>query len=90
LESITLDLVEALAESLGIELTRRPIERSELYIADELGLTSTLAEITRVSSIDDFALPAQAPILSALQQRYRDAVVGVEPHPAVEISVVPD
>ena len=46
LESITLDVLCDLCASLGIEFERRPIERSELYIADEVGLTGTLAEIT--------------------------------------------
>jgi branched-chain amino acid aminotransferase len=89
LESITLDIVESLASSLGIDLTRRPIERSELYIADELGLTGTLSEITRVRSIDEAELPEDAPILSALERRYREAVLGIDPHPSVELSIVP-
>jgi branched-chain amino acid aminotransferase len=89
LESITLDLLAELAASEGIELERRPVDRSELYIADELGLTGTLAEITRIRSIDDLALPEQAPILSLLAQRYREAVTAARPHPAVELDVFP-
>jgi branched-chain amino acid aminotransferase len=88
LESITLDIVGTLATSMGIPFERRPVERSELYIADELGLTGTLAEITRIRSIDETALTEDAPILSALERRYREAVVGIEPHPSVELSVV--
>ena len=87
LESITLDLVSDLADELGIELERRPVERSELYIAEELGFTGTLSEITLVRSIDDLELPEDAPILSALEQRYRDAVLGTAPHPSVELSI---
>jgi branched-chain amino acid aminotransferase len=89
LESITLDALEELGASLGIEFVRRPIERSELYIADELGLTGTLTEITLVQSIDDRALPEETPVLSALAKRYRDAVKGVDYHPAVELAMVP-
>ena len=44
LESITLDIVVDMADSLGIEFERRPIDRSELYIADEVGFTGTLSE----------------------------------------------
>ncbi len=87
LESITLDIVADLADDLGIQLERRPVERSELYIADELGFTGTLSEITLVRSIDDLELPDDAPVLSALERRYRDAVLGVDPHPSVELSV---
>lgn len=88
LESITLDLVEELAGSLGIDRVRRPIDRSELYIADELGIVGTLSEVTLVRSIDDIELPSEAPILSALEERYRNAVLAIEPHAAVEMSIV--
>ncbi len=83
LESITLDIVTDLADDQGIEVERRPVDRSELYIADELGFTGTLSEITLVRSIDEMLLPEQSPILSALGQRYRDSVLGVDPHPSV-------
>jgi branched-chain amino acid aminotransferase len=89
LESITLDLISKLGASMGIEVTQRPVDRSELYIADELGLTGSLSDITRIHTIDDQELPADAPLLTALQQRYRDAVTGADPHPAVEMTVVP-
>jgi branched-chain amino acid aminotransferase len=89
LESITLDIVEDLAGSLGIPFERRPVERSELYIADELGLTGTLSEVTLIRAIDDVSLPEETPILSALERRYRDAMLGVDPHPAVELTVAP-
>jgi branched-chain amino acid aminotransferase len=90
LEGITLDVVGDLAAPLGIELIRRPIDRSELYIADELGLTGTLSEVTLIRSIDEMHLPEKAPILSALESRYREAVRGAEPHPAVQLSILPD
>jgi hypothetical protein len=34
-------------------------------------------------------LPEDAPILSALERRYRHAVLGIEPHPSVELSILP-
>ena len=45
LESITVNIVEALAKSLGIEFSRRPIDRTELLIADEIAICGTLAEV---------------------------------------------
>jgi branched-chain amino acid aminotransferase len=89
LESITLDVVRELARSMAIEFVRRPIERSELYIADELGLTGTLSEITIVHSIDEMPLSEDAPILGALSLRYREAVLGIDPHPSAELSILP-
>jgi len=89
MESITADVLTEIGASLGIELSRRPIERTELYIADELGLTGTLTEITLVPSLDDRPFPAETPVLSKLVRRYRDAVTGVDPHPAVELAMLP-
>jgi len=89
MDSITADVLAEIAAGLGIELVRRPIDRTELYVADELGLTGTLTEITLVGSLDDRPLPEETPILSSLLKRYRDAVTGVEAHHAVELAMVP-
>jgi branched-chain amino acid aminotransferase len=89
LESITLDLVEALARSLGVTFIRRPIDRTELLVADELALCGTLAELPLVNMIEGQSLPENCPILSALQTRYLKAVRGINPHPAVELSLLP-
>jgi branched-chain amino acid aminotransferase len=88
IESITLEAVAGICLSLGIDLVRRPIDRSELYIADELALTGTLSEITFIRSIDERALPHEAPVLTAIAQRYREAVRGLDPHPSVELAVL--
>jgi len=87
LESVTVDVVEALARSLGFEFLRRPIDRTELLIADELAMCGTLAELVPVTSIDGFTLPRPR-LLPALQARYFDAVRGVQPHPSVVHSFV--
>lgn len=88
LESITLDVVEALARSLEITFIRRPIDRTELLVADELALCGTLAEVTLVRSIDGAQLSTHSGILQTLQTRYFDAVRGVDPHPYVVCSDV--
>jgi branched-chain amino acid aminotransferase len=88
LESITVQMVADLCASLDIEFSRRPIERSELQIADELGLAGTLCEVTQVRSIDGMELP-DSPVLAAIERRYRSAVRGSEPHPRVELDVLP-
>jgi branched-chain amino acid aminotransferase len=89
LESITLAIVEDLADSMGIPFERRPIDRTELYLASELGLTGTLSDVSLIRSIDEMALPEHMPLLTALRDRYVDAVRGTDPHPRVEFSVVP-
>jgi branched-chain amino acid aminotransferase len=84
LESITVEVIAS------IELVRRPVERTELYVADEVALCGTLTEVTLVEAVDELELPPEAPIVRRLLRRYRDAVTGVEPHPTIEHSLVRD
>lgn len=86
LESITVDIVEDLAKSMGIPFVRRPVERSELYIADEMALVGTLVEVTPVKSIDGFTFDPARPIVSSLMRRYFAAVRREEPHERVDLS----
>jgi branched-chain amino acid aminotransferase len=88
LESITIDIIEALADSLGISFTRRPIERTELLLADELALVGTIGEISPVKTIDGFALSEESPVIRSLQTRYLRAIRGIEPHPSVERTIM--
>jgi len=86
LESITLDIVEALSHSLGVKFIRRPIDRTELLVADEIAICGTLAEVTLVKAIEGLPLAKEKSILAALQTRYLQAVRGIDPHPFVELS----
>jgi branched-chain amino acid aminotransferase len=87
LESITVDIVEALAAELKIPFERRPIERTELYIADEMSLAGTLAELTPVESVDDRPLISRLDLLRKLALRYHAAVTGRDPHPSTDLSL---
>jgi branched-chain amino acid aminotransferase len=85
-ESITVDLIEILAAEAGVPFVRRPIDRTELSVADEIASCGTLNDLVMLSSIDGSAL-GPAPILTALRARYLDAVTGVRPHPAIDMSI---
>jgi len=89
LESITVDAIEALANSMGIPFVRRPIDRTELLIADEIALCGTLAELPLVKSIEGQPLTEGSRLLCLLQARYLDAVRGINPHPAIELCTIP-
>jgi len=55
LESITRDAVITLArDELGLEVVERPVDRTELYLADEVFTCGTAAEITPVLSVDKY------------------------------------
>ncbi|MEA3349167.1 MAG: branched-chain amino acid transaminase [Chloroflexota bacterium] len=53
LEGITRRTIMHLAENeLGIPVVERPIDRTEVYICDELFLTGTAAQVTAVTRVD--------------------------------------
>jgi branched-chain amino acid aminotransferase len=52
LEGITRESAIKIANDIGYEVTERPIPRTELYMADEIFLTGTAAEIVPVTSVD--------------------------------------
>lgn len=90
LESITACIIEALAKDVGIPFERRPIERTELMIADELGLCGTMDELRIAKTIDGIPLSQESPILTRLQTSYLKAVRGIEPHPYVDVTPIHD
>jgi branched-chain amino acid aminotransferase len=57
LEGINRDAVITLAvERLGVDVVERPVDRTELYAADEIFICGTAVEITPVVSIDRFTV----------------------------------
>ncbi|HTQ15231.1 MAG TPA: branched-chain amino acid transaminase [Rhizomicrobium sp.] len=61
LAGITRDTVMTLAREEGIEIVEQPLPREALYVADEIFLTGTAAEITPVRSVDGIATRAGGP-----------------------------
>ena len=79
LPGITRETVMVLSrEELGLEVSERHIDRSELYSADECFLTGTAAHVTPVVEIDHRKIgTGQAgPITGRLQQVYSDVIIG--------------
>ena len=82
LPGITRDTVIQLAQSeLGLEVVERSVDRSELYLADEVLLTGTAAHLTPVVELDHrpIADGKTGPISAQLQKMYFDIVVGRNP-----------
>jgi len=79
LEGITLDTALFLAtEKLNLSVERRTIDRSELYIADELFMTGTAAHVTPVTEVDRVLVGDGQPgvISRELQKLFFDAITG--------------
>ncbi|XTZ09835.1 MAG: branched-chain amino acid transaminase [cyanobacterium endosymbiont of Rhopalodia yunnanensis] len=69
LEGITRDSVLNIAKVLGIETIERPVDKSELFIADEVFLCGTAAKIIPVKQIETFKLSEERPIMEKLRNR---------------------
>ena len=72
LVGLTRDTVFKLAADQGLEVFEQTIPREMLYLADELFLTGTAAEITPVRSVDGRQIGAgrRGPITAALQDAF--------------------
>lgn len=81
LEGITMRSILELARSEGIEVQRRDIGRSELYIADEMFLTGTGAQVAWVAHVDRREIGGGriGPVTERLRDRYLRAVRGRDP-----------
>ena len=64
-----------IAQDLGYVVEEANLIRSDLYLADEIFMTGTAAEVTPVRSVDDHELGAGAVTLE-LQKAYLDTVRG--------------
>jgi branched-chain amino acid aminotransferase len=78
LDGITRKSVIQIARDLGVEVIERDIARAELYLADEVFMTGTAAELVPVREIDDHAIGIgePGPITQAVQTNFEDALVG--------------
>ena len=76
LRGITQDSVMTIAEDLGFTVRVDDVSRSDLYIAEELFVCGTAAEVSAVNSVDDRVLPCPGPMTTAIAAEYGKAVRG--------------
>ncbi|MBF1999222.1 MAG: branched-chain amino acid transaminase [Synechococcales cyanobacterium C42_A2020_086] len=79
LEGITRDSILTLARDLGIPVIERPIDKSELFIADEVFLSGTAAKITPVRRIENYSLSTHRPITTQLKDKLTAITENREP-----------
>jgi branched-chain amino acid aminotransferase len=75
LPGITRETVIQIAQDLGYVIEEGNVIRSDLYLADEVFMTGTAAEVTPVRSVDDHELGV-GPVTLELQKHYLDTVRG--------------
>jgi branched-chain amino acid aminotransferase len=81
----------AIARDLGYEVVERDVARGELYIADEVFMTGTAAELTPLREIDDQPIGSgePGPVTRAVQEVFEDALHGRSDRYADWLDVVP-
>ena len=76
LEGITQNAITTIANDLGYEVVVGDLSRSDLYIAEEIFVVGTAAEVGSVNSIDGRPIPCPGPMTTAIAEVYGKAVRG--------------
>lgn len=81
LGGITRDIIMTLAKDDGIEVIEQDLPREILYLADEIFMTGTAAEITPIRSVDDIPTRSNGPgkITRRLQSLFNGLFKGTTP-----------
>jgi branched-chain amino acid aminotransferase len=76
LPGITRDTVIQIAQDLGYQVEEKNLIRADLYLADELFMCGTAAEVTPLRSVDDREIGEPGPVTREIQTAYLDTVRG--------------
>ncbi|HET9544885.1 MAG TPA: branched-chain amino acid transaminase [Gaiellaceae bacterium] len=76
LPGITRDSVIQIAQDLGYTVEEKNLVRADLYLADEIFMCGTAAEVTPVRAVDDREVGDPGPITREIQSAYLDTVRG--------------
>jgi branched-chain amino acid aminotransferase len=91
LDGINRKSVIQIAQDLGLRVVERDIARAELYLADEIYLTGTAAELVPVREVDDHTIGTGSPgeVTLAVQEAFEDALHGRTPRYAEWLDPIP-
>jgi len=92
LEGITRESLITIARDLGYEVVEAPISRDQLYVADEVFVCGTAAEVIGLREIDFRVIGngATGPVTSAIQQVFHAAIRGQDARYAGWLAYVSD
>jgi branched-chain amino acid aminotransferase len=76
LPGITQDSAMTIARDHGFEVRVDDLSRSDLYVAEEMFVCGTAAEVSAVNSVDDRAIPCPGPMTATIAAEYGKAVRG--------------
>jgi branched-chain amino acid aminotransferase len=76
LPGITRDTIIQIAQDLGYSVIEKPLIRTDLYLADEVFMCGTAAEVTPIREVDDQPVGPPGPVTLEVQRNYLDTVRG--------------
>ena len=76
LPGITRDTIIQIAQDLGHRVIEKSLIRTDLYLADEVFMCGTAAEVTPIREIDDQLIGPPGPVTLEIQEAYVDTVRG--------------
>jgi branched-chain amino acid aminotransferase len=76
LPGITRDTIIQIAEDLGYRVVEKALIRTDLYLADEVFMCGTAAEVTPIREVDDHLIGPPGPVTCEIQAAYLDTVRG--------------
>jgi branched-chain amino acid aminotransferase len=76
LPGITRDTIIQIAQDLGYSVIEKPLIRTDLYLADEVFMCGTAAEVTPIREVDDQLIGPPGPVTLEIQRNYLDTVRG--------------
>jgi branched-chain amino acid aminotransferase len=91
LDGISRRSILTIAGDLGYEVVERDLARAELYLADEVFMSGTAAELVPVREIDDHSIGTArpGPVTREIQRVFEDALHGRDPRYREWLDVVP-
>ena len=79
LEGITRASVIELAKAMDIPVVERPVDKTELLIADEVFLSGTAAKVTPIRQIESTVLNSTRPVMDAIKAKLVAITEGRDP-----------
>src|SRR5512133_611110 len=76
LPGITRNTIIQIAQDLGYTVIEKNLIRTDLFLADEVFMTGTAAEVTPLREVDDQPIGPPGPVTLAIQKAYLDTVRG--------------
>ena len=89
LPGITRDTIIQIAQDLGYSVIEKPLIRTDLYLADEVFMCGTAAEVTPIREVDDQLIGPPGPVTLEIQRNYLDTVRGKSERWAQWLEYVP-